>query len=100
MDIPVNKVDTPRQQKNSLSLAQIEQIEQLRSENEALVHQIQELQQELSNTVAKPEPPDYQAMRDRILRSLVSGRGKVGTFSPQYRFASKALDKFIEELNK
>jgi len=89
----VDKVDTPRQQENS------QFIEQLRSDNEALVHKNQELQQELGNAAATPEPPDYKAVRDRILKSL-TGRGRIATTSPQYKTAVKALDKFIEELNK
>jgi len=90
--LSADNVDTPRQQENS------QLIEQLRSENEVLVHQNQELQQELSNA-ATPEPPDYKVVRDRVLKSLTSGRGKLATTSPQYKTAVKALDKFIEELN-
>lgn len=36
--------------------------------------------------------------RDRILKTLVTGRGKVATTCPQYKTTRKALDKFIEEL--
>lgn len=89
----VDKVDKPRQQENS------QLIEQLRSDNEALVHQNQELQQELSNA-ATQSPPDYKAVRDRILKSLLSGRGRIATTSPQYKTAVKTLDRFIEELQK
>jgi hypothetical protein len=91
--LSVDKIDTPRQQENS------QFIEQLRSDNEALVHKNQELQQELGNAAATPEPPDYKAVRDRVLKSL-TGRGRIATTSPQYKTAVKALDKFIEELNK
>ncbi len=38
---------------------------------------------------------DYQEVRDRILRSL---RSRVATTSPQYKTATKVLDKFISEL--
>ncbi|HYX17886.1 MAG TPA: hypothetical protein VE944_26705 [Nostoc sp.] len=38
---------------------------------------------------------DYQTIRDGILRSL---RGKVATSSPQYRSVTKALDRFIAEI--
>ncbi len=44
----------------------------------------------------RPETrPDYQVIRDRILRSL---RAKVATSSPQFRAASRALDRFISEI--
>ncbi|MHC5779899.1 hypothetical protein, partial [Nostoc sp.] len=44
----------------------------------------------------RPETkPDYQAIRDRILRSL---RTRVATTSPQYKAATKVLDRFIAEL--
>ncbi|QFS50873.1 hypothetical protein [Nostoc sphaeroides] len=47
----------------------------------------------------KPEArPDYQELRDRILRSLTTGRGSFASTSPQYRAASKALDRFIAEI--
>ncbi|MEH2003519.1 MAG: hypothetical protein V7L00_33265 [Nostoc sp.] len=38
---------------------------------------------------------DYQEIRDRILRSL---RSKVATTSPQFKTATKVLDRFISEL--
>ncbi|WP_341532178.1 hypothetical protein WKK05_40165 (plasmid) [Nostoc sp. UHCC 0302] len=44
----------------------------------------------------RPETkPNYQVIRDRILKSL---RAKVATSSPQFRAASRALDRFISEL--
>ena len=78
------------------------QIEQLQSENESLKQQNQELQQELSN-LAAPDVlplPDYEAVRDRVLRTLTSGKGKVATTSPQYKTAARALDRFILELRE
>ena len=77
------------------------QIEELLRENESLKQQNQQLQQELSNAVAPDVPqPDYEAVRDRVLRTLTSGKGKVATTSPQYKTAGRALDRFIEELRK
>lgn len=52
----------------------------------------------MSNDAATQSPPDYQAMRDRVLKTLVTGRGKVATVSPQYKTAARAMDRFIEEL--
>lgn len=39
-------------------------------------------------------------MRDRVLKTLTSGKGKVATTSPQYKTAARALDKFISELRE
>ena len=78
------------------------QIEELIRENESLKQQNQELQQQLSN-VAAPDVlplPDYEAVRDRILKSLITGKGKVATTSPQYKAAARALDRFILELRE
>ena len=70
---------------------------QLRNQElEAEVLRLKKQAEEL-NSVPKP---DLFALRDNILKSLTSGRGKIGTFSPQYKTAVKVLDKFIEELNK
>ncbi|NEU77032.1 hypothetical protein PI95_032175 [Hassallia byssoidea VB512170] len=71
----------------------------MRSENEALKQQIQGLQQELGNALTS-KPPDCQAMRDRALKSLTTGRGKIATTSPQYKTAMKVLDKFIAQLGE
>ena len=78
------------------------QIEQLQSENESLKQQNQELQQELSNRGATPAPqlPDLYLIRDRILKSLTVGKGKVASTSPQYKTAARALDRFILELRE
>ena len=87
------------------------QVEQLQSENESLKQQNQELQQELSNLGATPVTPlpDYEAVRDkrsllaardRILKTLTSGKGKVASTSPQYKTAARALDRFILELRE
>ncbi|MCW5319349.1 hypothetical protein GTQ43_39020 [Nostoc sp. KVJ3] len=43
-------------------------------------------------------PPDYQTIRDRILKSLITGRGRIATSAPQYKSAVKALDRFIAEI--
>ena len=72
--------------------------EQLQTENESIKLQFKELQQELDN-VATPPPPDYLAVRDSVLKSLTSGKGKIATTSPQYRTTSKALDKFIASIS-
>ena len=76
------------------------QIEELIRENESLKQQNQELQQELSNRGATPLILDYEAVRDRILKTLTSGKGKVATTSPQYKTAARALDRFILELRE
>jgi len=39
--------------------------------------------------------PDYQTVRDRILRSL---KARVATTSPQYKTATKVLNRFITEI--
>lgn len=47
----------------------------------------------------RPEDrPDYQAVRDRILKSLTTGRGRIATSAPQYKSAVKVLDRFISEI--
>lgn len=42
--------------------------------------------------------PDYQIIRDRILKSLTTGRGRIAPSAPQYKSAVKALDRFIAEI--
>ena len=93
------KVEIEMQQENDQLKAQVEQ---LLRENEALKQQNQQLQQELSNRGATPVTPlpDYEAVRDRILKSLITGKGKVATTSPQYKTAARALDRFILELRE
>ena len=92
------EVDAMQQSNDQLKA----QIEELLRENEALKQQNQELQQELSNLGATPAPqlPDLYPIRDRILRTLTVGKGKVATTSPQYKTAARALDRFIEELRE
>lgn len=41
---------------------------------------------------------DYQAIRDSVLKSLTTGRGRIAPSAPQYKSAVKALDRFITEL--
>ena len=93
------KVEVEMQQSNDQLKAQIEE---LLRENEALKQQNQELQQELSNVAVTPtlQLPDYEVVRDRILKSLTSGKGKVASTSPQYKTAARALDRFISELRE
>ena len=43
---------------------------------------------------------DLFALRERVLKSLTTGRRAVGTTSPQFKSAVKTLDRFIEELQK
>lgn len=45
------------------------------------------------------DPVDYEAIRDRVLKSLTTGRGSFASTSPQYKAAAKVLDRFIAELN-
>ena len=67
-----------------------EEVERLKVENEALRRQLEELTQH------QEEPlPDLEALRDRILKSL-----KLGTQAPGYKAAKKALDQFINELDR
>ncbi|MBO3463397.1 hypothetical protein G7B40_040950 [Aetokthonos hydrillicola Thurmond2011] len=42
----------------------------------------------------------YEAVRSRILKTLLTGKSKVATTSPQYKTASRALDNFIKELKE
>ncbi len=42
--------------------------------------------------------PDYQAIRDSVLKSLTTGRGSFASTSPQFRAASRALDQFIAQI--
>ena len=92
------KVEVEMQQSNDQLKAQVEE---LIRENEALKQQNQELQQQLSNLAAPDVPqPDYEAVRDRVLRTLTSGKGKVASTSPQYKTAARALDRFILELRE
>ena len=92
------KVETMVQQE----LEQLQaQISALQFENESLLQQNQELQQKLSNFAAlSTSLSDYKAVRDHVLKSLITGKGKVATTSPQYKTAAKALDRFIQELQK
>ena len=53
----------------------------------------------LADYEAVRDQPFLLAVRDRVLKSL-TGKGKIGTFSPQYKFAAKALDRFILELRE
>ena len=77
------------------------QISALQSENESLLQQNQELQQELSNVAAlSTQLPDLSTLRSSVLKSLITGKGKVATTSPQYKTAARALDRFIDELQK
>lgn len=47
----------------------------------------------------RPEDrPDYQAVRDRILRSLTTVRGRIAPSAPQYKSAVKLLNRFIAEI--
>ena len=101
------EVDAMQQENDQLKA----QVEQLLRENESLKQQNQELQQQLSN-LAAPDVlplPDYEvvrdkqsllAARDRVLRTLTSGKGKVASTSPQYKTAARALDRFILELRE
>jgi len=92
------KVEVDMQQEQGQLQAMVEE---LQTENEALKQQNQELQQQLSNVVAPLVPqPDYEAVRDRVLKSLTSGKGKVASTSPQFKTAAKALDRFILELRE
>ena len=106
------EVEAMQQEKEQL-LAQIEELQrenvsivqrnqELQSENESLLQQNQELQQELINlsTASFISLPFLQLVRSGVLKSLITGKGKVATTSPQYKTAAKALDRFIDELQK
>jgi hypothetical protein len=51
-----------------------------------------------SRQCERAAPPDYQEIRDRVLKSLTTGRGSFASTSPQYRAASRALDRFIAQI--
>ncbi|MBR8840188.1 MAG: hypothetical protein DSM106950_40910 [Stigonema ocellatum SAG 48.90 = DSM 106950] len=72
------------------------------AENESLKQQNQELQHSLNNLESPPAPqlPDYEVVRDHVLKSLTQGKGKVATTSPQFKTAARALDRFILELRE
>lgn len=51
--------------------------------------------------------PDYQTIRDsealrrsadRVLKSMITGRGRIAPSAPQYKSAVKVLDRFIAEI--
>jgi len=79
-----------------------DQVKALLAENEALKQQNRELQHSLNNLESPPAPqlPDLSTLRDRVLKSLTSGKGKVASTSPQFKTAAKALDRFILELRE
>jgi len=41
---------------------------------------------------------DYKQIRLQVLQSLAKGKSGVATTSPQYKTASKTLDRFIEAI--
>lgn len=76
--------------------------QQLRDRNQELEAEVLRLngileQVEELNSAPKP---DLFALRDRVLKTLTTGRRAVGTTSPQFKSAVKTLDRFIEELQK
>jgi predicted nuclease with TOPRIM domain len=72
-----------------------EENERLKAENSSLRQEVVELRQQLSELTQHSwvELPDLEGLRDRVLASL-----KLGTGSPQYKAARKALDRFIKTL--
>ncbi|MGI2908355.1 hypothetical protein [Tolypothrix sp. VBCCA 56010] len=67
-------------------------------ELEAEVLRLKKIMEQAEELNSVPKP-DLFALREKILESLTTGRGKVGTFSPQYKTAVKVLDRFVEKLN-
>ncbi len=72
--------------------------QQLHQRNQELSAEVLRLKEivEQAPTTRKPE---LFSLRDRVLKSLTIGRGRIATTSPQYKTAIKALDKFIDELS-
>ncbi len=74
-----------------------EENERLKAENSSLRQEAVELRQQLSEMIQHQgvELPDLEGLRDRILKSL-----KLGSQSPQFKAARKALDQFIREVKQ
>ncbi len=72
-----------------------EENERLKAENSSLRQEVVELRQQLSELTQHQgvELPDLEGLRDRILSNL-----KLGSQSPQFKSARKALDQFIREV--
>jgi len=61
-------------------------------------HQLQERNQELIQQLKNIAMLDYEAMRSRTLKSMTTGKGSAASTSPQYKFASRATGKLIEDI--
>ncbi|MEH2321011.1 hypothetical protein [Nostoc sp.] len=59
---------------------------------------IEEDRQVIPEARQETSPPDYQTIRDRVLKSLITGRGRIAPSAPQYKSAVKVLDRFIAEI--
>jgi len=85
-----------------------EENQQLKSENQELQepsqqleeqnHQLQERNQELIQQLKNIAMLDYEALRSHTLKSMTVGKGSAASTSPQYKFASRATDKLIEDI--
>jgi len=84
------------------------QIAALQAENQSVKQQNQELQertqeleeqnQQLQNKLKNIAMLDYEAMRSHTLKSMTTGKGSAASTSPQYKFASRATGKLIEDI--
>ncbi|MBD2773335.1 hypothetical protein [Iningainema tapete] len=105
MDESLEKLHNAQRENEQLG-AQVESLQQSLDEVQKEIGskrlENQELQQELNNLSQSPaiSLPDLQLVRDRVLKTLTSGKGKVATTSPQYKTAARSLNRFIEELQK
>ena len=76
-----------------------QQLHDRNQELEAEVLRLKGIVKQAEELNSSPKP-DYFALRENVLKTLTTGRGKVGIFSPQYKTAVKVLNNFIEQLNK
>lgn len=105
LDKIIDKLEAQKQPANEVALAWYKKVEvemqQLESENQILRERNQNLEKEVSRlTKVNNDEATLQQMRDRVLKTLTAGKGKVATTSPQYKAAAKALDRFVDELRK
>ncbi len=72
----------------------------MRSRNQELEAEVLQLKKivEQAEELNSAPKPDLFSLRDSILESLTTGRGRIATTSPQYKTAIKVLDKFIAQL--
>lgn len=89
-------VDSLQKERDELESRNLE-LEALEADLKNVVALKDEEIEQLRSTQNKPpeeQKPDYQSVADRVLSAL-----KLGTQSPQYKIAKKALIAFIKQLS-